>query len=677
MGLPYNKAVNAKKAEKEIKALRKALDRHNYLYYVLNQPEVSDHEYDMLYKKLEELEKQFPSLVTPDSPTQRVGGEPLKEFKTVEHKVKMLSLDNTYSEEEVRDFDRRVRKTIQEPIEYEATLKVDGVAVTLTYQEGVLVLGATRGDGVFGDDITQNLKTIKSVPLRMLTKEKPLQNIEIRGEVYLPKKALFSLNKVREKTGEPLFANPRNAAAGTLKLHDAREVSKRGLDIFIHTVPEPPGPQYSSHYETLRALGSAGFRIIPHIMICKDIDEVFVYIKEWQDKRDDLEYEVDGLVIKVDDFGARERLGYTTKSPRWAIAYKYPARQAVTRLQAIQLQVGRTGRITPVALLEPVLLSGTTVSRATLHNEDEIKRKDIRVNDQVVIEKGGEVIPKIVAVIKQKRSGRERIFHFPQKCPVCGQRIYRLPEEADWRCVNSSCAAQIKGKILHFASRAAMDIEGLGYRLVDKLVEEGRVKSFDDLYRLNADTLAAMERMGERSAQNLVDSIEQSKNRDFVNVLYALGIPGVGFNASHLLVEHFTDIDSLINANVEELSKLHGIGGVLAESIVDYFKTKGNLKLVGNLKKLGLRLKARVKKIKEQFLEGKSFVFTGELDSMTREEAQALVRKYGGHPGSSVSKKTDYVVAGKDPGSKHGKAEKLGVKILSEREFLKMLSPGS
>jgi DNA ligase (NAD+) len=668
--------VETKRAEKEILRLRKAIEHHNYLYYVLNQPEISDREYDMLYKKLEELEKQFPALITPDSPTRRVGGEPLKEFRTVEHTIKMLSLDNTYSEDEVKDFDRRVRKVVRSPFKYEATLKIDGVAVTLSYQEGSFVLGATRGDGVFGDDITQNLKTIKSIPLKVLTNDRAMQNIEVRGEVYLPKKALHKLNCARERSGEPLFANPRNAAAGTLKLLDAREVATRGLDIFIHTVPQAPGSQYSSHYETLLALKKAGFRVIPHIKLCTDIDEVFGYIREWQDKRDDLEYEVDGLVIKVDDFGERELLGSTTKSPRWAIAYKYPARQATTKLQAIQLQVGRTGRITPVALLAPVFLSGTTVSRATLHNEDEIRRKDIRVGDQVVIEKGGEVIPKVVGVLRQKRSGKEKVFHFPRKCPVCGQRIYRLPEEADWRCMNSSCAAQIKGRILHFASRAAMDIDGLGNVLADKLVEAGLVKSYDDLYKLDTATLAVLERMGEKSAKNLVDSIERSKQREFTNVLYALGIPNIGFNASYLLVDHFGSLDSLIDANVDELSKINGIGEVLAESVIDYFKTKENMRLINSLKKIGLKFRVEAKKGDRQFLNGQSFVFTGELDSMTREEAQALVRKYGGHPGASVSKKTDYVVAGKDPGSKYEKAVKLGLKIVNEQEFLKLVADG-
>ena len=668
--------MKQKQAGQKIKRLRKEIEYHDYLYYVLNQPEISDYEYDQLYKRLEKLEQEFPALITPDSPTQRVGGAPLSEFQSVKHKVKMLSLDNTYSETEVRDFDKRIKKALDKPPKYEATLKIDGVAVTLRYEDGQFVQGATRGDGVQGDDITQNLKTIRSIPLRMIKPHRDLMDIEVRGEVYLPKRSFLQLNRERERAGEPLFANPRNAAAGTLKLLDSRIVAERGLDIFMHTVPRMPGQQYRSHYATLLALKDAGFKIIPHLKLCNDIDDVLKYIREWQDKRESLDYAVDGLVIKVDDFGMRDSLGFTTKSPRWAIAYKYPARQATTLLQDIQVQVGRTGRITPVAILEPVFLSGTTVSRATLHNEDEIRRKDIRVGDHVLIEKGGEVIPKVVGVVKKKRTRKAKIFHFPKKCPACGQPIYRLPEEADWRCVNSSCPAQIKGSILHFASRSAMDIEGLGYKIVDKLVEEGKVKSFDDLYRLGVDTLAAMERMGTKSAQNLVNSINESKNREFVNVLYALGIPGVGSNAAHLLVEDFTDIDSLINATVEDISKIHGIGEILANSVVNYFKTKENVKLIDNLKKIGLNFQKEVNKQPLKFLAGKAFVFTGELSSMTRPEAQDLVRKYGGRPSSSVSQKTDYVVAGKEPGSKYDKAKKLGVKILTEKEFLKMLNGG-
>jgi DNA ligase (NAD+) len=668
--------VKEKQAEREIGRLRRELDYHNYRYYVLDQPTISDYEYDQLYKKLEKLECQFPAFVTPDSPTQRVGGEPLKEFASVKHKVKMLSLDNTYSEEEVMDFDQRVRKLIGKTIKYETTLKIDGVGVTLTYKGGQFVRGATRGDGVYGDDITQNLKTIRSIPLKMLKVGDTLQDIEVRGEVYLPKKSFQELNREREKTGEPLFANPRNAAAGALKLLDSREVAKRGLDIFIHTVPRIPDPQYKSHFQTLLALSSEGFKIVPHIKLCTDIDEVFDYIKAWQEHREALQYEVDGLVIKVDDFDTRERLGYTAKSPRWAIAYKYPARQATTQLRAIQVQVGRTGRITPVAILQPVLLSGTTVSRATLHNEDEIRKKDIRIGDHVMIEKGGEVIPKVVSVVKRKRTRKTRIFHFPKKCPACVQPIYRLPQEADWRCVNSSCPAQIKGSILHFASRPAMDIEGLGSVLVNKLVDMGRVKSYDDLYHLDAEELSRIERMGEKSAQNLIAAIEASKKREFVNVLYALGIPKIGFTASSLLVDHFQNIDSVINASTEVLSEIHGIGEVVANSIVNYFNTKENIRLVNNLMRIGLKFSSAPGKQKEQFLKGKRFVFTGELVSMRREEAESLVRKYGGRPGSSVSRKTDYVVAGREPGSKYEKARKLGIKIINEDEFSQLMKLG-
>lgn len=659
-------------AKQEIEKLRKEINYHNYRYYVLNQPVISDYEYDQLYKKLVELEQKFPELITPDSPTQRIGGEPLKEFKTVEHKNKMLSLDNTYSEEELLEFDKRVKKGLGRQVKYEVTLKIDGVAVALHYKNGKFILGATRGDGIKGDDITQNIKTIKSVPLVLMTDDNELKNIEVRGEVYLSKKNFEKINKEREDQGEPIFANPRNAAAGTLKLLDPKEVAKRNLDLFIHTIPVQPGSHHTSHYETLKKLANVGFKVVPHIELCNDIKEVIDYMKKWEDKRDGLEYEVDGLVIKVDNFADRELLGYTIKSPRWAIAYKYPARQAITKLKDIQLQVGRTGRVTPVAILEPVPLSGTTISRATLHNEDEIKRKDIRIGDYVIIEKGGEVIPKVVGVVKERRIGQEKIFKFPDKCPVCKEKIYRLEEEADWRCVNASCPAQIKGAIIHFASRQAMDIEGLGWVLVNKLVDLGIVKSFDDIYKLDVKTIADLERMGEKSAQNLIDAIKKSKERDFVNVLYALGIPNVGINASNLLVNEFKNIYNLMNANMERLTSIQGIGEVVAEGIINYFKSPKNRRLIDNLKKAGLKFETE-KVIADGPLKNKTFVFTGELSSMTREEAQAMVRKLGAHPSSSVSKKTDYVVVGIEPGSKYEKAKKLGVKIIDEQEFLRMI----
>jgi DNA ligase (NAD+) len=665
--------MNIEQAKKQIERLRKEIDHHNYHYYVLNNPIISDFEYDQLYKKLQSLEEQFPRLVTPESPTQRIGGAPVKEFKTVEHTIKMLSLDNTYSEDEVREFDKRVKKSLDRPVTYEVTLKVDGVAVTLHYREGKFVLGATRGDGIHGDDITQNLRTIKSIPLRLMTDDKELMNIEVRGEVFLPKKSFEKLNREREKKGEPVFANPRNAAAGTLKLLDSKEVARRGLDIFIHTVPLVPGPHYQSHYETLNTLSECGFKIIPHIKLCSTIDEVLGYVQEWQDKREGLEYEVDGLVIKVDQFKDRETLGSTIKSPRWAIAFKYPARQAITQLKDIQLQVGRTGRITPVAILSPVPLSGSTIARATLHNEDEIKRRNIKIGDYVIIEKGGEVIPKVIGVVKDRRTGKEKTFHFPTTCPVCNEQIYRLPGEADWRCVNSSCPAQMKGAILHFASRQAMDIEGLGYVLVDKLVDMGMIKGFDDIYKLDVETLANIERMGKKSAQNLVQAIEKSKEKEFVRVLYALGIPNIGINASNLLANAFGSIDKMIKADIEDLSKIQGIGDVIAQSIRNYFKTKRNIRLIEHLKKIGLRFTAEKKIRKATAITNKTFVFTGELSTLSREEAQGRVRQMGGRPSSSVSKKTDYIVVGENPGSKYDKAKKLGVKIITEKDFLKLI----
>ncbi len=665
--------MNIARAKEEIKRLRKKIDYHNYQYYVLNNPVISDYQYDQLYKELEELERLFPELITSDSPTQRISGEPVKEFKTVKHTMKMLSLDNTYSEHEIREFDKRVKKGLGKDVQYEVTQKIDGVAVTLLYKNGRFVLGATRGDGLHGDDITQNLKTIRTIPLKILTDDKELMDIEARGEVFLPKKSFDRLNKKRKKQGLPIFANPRNAAAGTLKLLDSREVAKRGLDIFIHTIPEQPGPHFTSHYKILRRLGLSGFKIISDIILCSTVDEIFQYIKEWQDKRQDLDYEVDGLVIKLDNFNERETLGYTIKSPRWAIAYKYPAKKEITKLNDIHFQVGRTGRITPVAILSPVPLSGTTISRATLHNEDEIKRKGIKIGDYVIIEKGGEVIPKVVDVVKNRRTGKEKTFHFRKTCPVCGEKIYRLPDEADWRCVNSSCPAQIKRAIFHFASRQAMDINSLGYVLVDKLVDKGILKGFDDIYRFDIETIASIERMGEKSAQNLIYAIEKSKKKEFVNVLYALGIPNIGINASNLLVNEFKSIDKIVNAKIEDLAKIDGIGEIVGQSIVNYFRNKKNLKLIRNLKKFGLRFKSERQIPERTFLKGKTFVFTGELALITRQEAETMVRKLGGHPSSSVSKRTDFVIAGKNPGSKYKKAQKLGVKTISEQKFLSMI----
>lgn len=668
--------MTKRQVQKKITRLKKEINLHNYQYYVLNKPLITDFEYDKLYNTLKELESEYPDLVTADSPTQRIGDEPLKEFQTVTHRVKMLSLDNTYNQDEVMDFNARVTKQLGHSVVYEVTLKVDGVAVALHYEKGKFIMGVTRGDGIHGDDITQNLKTIRTVPLEILTRDRQLRDIEVRGEVFLSKKAFKGLNEKRMQAGDATFANPRNAAAGTLKLLDAREVARRNLDIFIHTVPSQPDPKYASHYQTLRMLGQCGFRIIPHMQLCKNIEDIFTYINAWQEKRDALPYEVDGLVVKVDSFNDRDQLGSTIKSPRWAIAYKYAARQAVTCLRDIRLQVGRTGRITPVAVLDPVVLSGTTVSRATLHNEDEIRRKDIRIGDQVIIEKGGEVIPKVVDVVQERRTGKERRFHFPNACPVCASEIVRLPEEADWRCMNSSCSAKIKSAILHFASRQALDIEGFGFKLVDMLVDKGYVRSFDDLYRLTAEKLAGLERMGTRSAENLMHALEQSKQQPLEKVLYALGIPHVGINASQLLADEFKTIDTVYNIKHEDLMKIDGIGEIVASSIINYFKNKKNQKLIRNLQKLGLKFTTASLREKGQLLKGKIVVFTGELQTMTRDQAQDLVRKHGGHAAATVSKKTDYVVVGKHPGSKNKKAQKLGVAIISEQEFMKKLKKG-
>ena len=664
--------MNRHDAKREIGRLRKEINYHNYCYYVLASPEIRDYDYDRRLKKLLELEKKFPELVTPDSPSQRVGGEPLKGFKPFEHKVPMLSLDNTYSTDEVLDFDRRVRKVTGDEVKYEVTLKVDGVAVTIHYRDGLLSVGATRGDGARGDDITQNLKTVKSVPLRILSDRPDLQNIEVRGEVYLSKKQFEQLNEEREDNDELIFANPRNAAAGTLKHLDPALVAKRGLDIFIHTVPAPLSGKCKSHFELICELRRAGFKTIPYIELCASIEEVIRVLDRWSTKRDALEFEVDGMVIKVDSFEQRTNLGETTKSPRWAIAYKYQARQAITRLKDIELGVGRTGKVTPIAVLEPVELSGSTIARATLHNEDEIERKDIRVGDRVVIEKGGEVIPKVVGVLKDQRTGRERKFVMPDRCPVCRSRIFRLKDEVDWRCVNSSCPAQAKKRVLHFASRNAMDIRGLGDALVEKLVEAKIVRNLVDLYQLERETLAGLERMGEKSAMNLLDGVEESKKRPFEAVLFALGIRHIGIHAGRLLAEHFGSVDHLMKATQQEIMKISGMGDVLAESVVNYFRDEHNLALIDNLRKAGLMFEKKKGKGPKPLL-GKTFVSSGELESMTRIEAQSIIISLGGRASSSVSKKTTYLVAGQNPGSKLDKARKLGVNIISEDEFLKLV----
>ncbi|MEO0092020.1 MAG: NAD-dependent DNA ligase LigA [candidate division WOR-3 bacterium] len=659
-------------AQKEIERLRQEINYHNYRYYVLNDPVISDYEYDMLLKRLIELEQRFPDLITPDSPTQRVGGEPIKEFKPVTHSPLMLSLDNTYSYEELKEFDKRIRKSVSN-FNYIVEQKVDGVAVSLKYVDAKFVQGATRGDGTTGDDITQNLRTIKSIPLQLINPPKSLRNFEVRGEVFLTKKQFEKLNQEREENGEPLFANPRNAAAGSLKLLDPKLVAERKLDIFVHTIPKPPAKEFTSDLKTLEVLKTVGFKVIPHSDLFKSIEQVIEYCEEWQEKRYQLPYEVDGMVVKIDEFSVREKLGETIKSPRWAVAYKYPPKQATTKIRNIIFSVGRTGVVTPVAEMEPVFLSGSTISRSTLHNFDEIKRKDIRVGDTVIIEKAGEVIPQVVKVVTDKRTGKEKPVTLPTKCPVCHSHLVREADEVALRCINASCPAQIKGRLLHFASRSAMDIEGLGNAMVEMLVDKKLLKDFADLYTLKYDDIINLERMGEKSTQNLLNAIENSKNRPYSRVLYALGIRHIGIHTARVLVSAFPSIDKLKEASKEEIAQVMGIGPVVAESIVNFFSDKENIRLIERLKKVGLKFSEELEAKGERPLAGKTFVLTGTLKNYTREQASEIIISLGGNVSSSVSKKTDYVLVGSEPGSKYDKAKALGVKIISEDEFVRMI----
>lgn len=664
--------------KRKVKKLREEIRHHDYCYYVLNQPEISDKEYDDLVKKLKQLEEQYPQLITPDSPTQRVGEKPLIGFKTVKHRAAMLSLDNTYSSEEIEEWAKRVHKGLpREKVEYVVELKIDGVGVSLTYQKGVFLVGATRGDGVTGDDITQNLKTVKSIPLRFLTTESSQlpDLIEVRGEVFMEKSDFEKLNQEKKKKGEALFANPRNAAAGSLKLLDSRLTAQRKLNCFIHsfgTLEE--GRVYKTHWEFLQSSKRLGLRVNPEIKLCKDIDEVISYCGDWEKKRGKLNYEIDGMVIKVNSLLQQRRLGYTMKSPRWAIAYKFPAQQATTTLKDIILQVGRTGVITPVAMLEPVECGGVTISRATLHNFDEIKRLDVRIGDRVIVVRAGEVIPKIVKVVESVRKGRREIFKVPEKCPKCGGRITKeKEEEVAYRCINPSCPAQLERGLVHFASRNAMDIEGFGESVVEQVVRNGLAKDFADIYSLRKEDFLKLELFAEKRAQNLPDAIEKSKERPLARLLFALGIRHVGEKAAETLTEEFGSLDTLMEAKKEELERIPEVGPTLAESVKEFFKQKEIKILIDKLKKAGLKLEQERMKKGSQILAGKTFVFTGELKGYSRTEAEELVKNLGGKASSSVSKKTSYVVVGESPGSKYGEAKALGVPILSEEQFEKLI----
>jgi DNA ligase (NAD+) len=660
--------------EKEIEDLRARIRRHDHLYYVLNRPSISDREYDLLYRKLNDLEKAHPELVTPDSPTQRVGGEIAKSFSVVKHMAAMQSLDNTYSAEELREFDERVAKNLKgEKYEYVTELKFDGVSISLLYKDGKFLRGATRGDGFEGEDVSANLKTIRSIPLVFgeKAKHKPAL-IEIRGEVYMTKKALDRLNAAKQKKDEELFANPRNAAAGSLKLLDSSVVAGRGLDIFIWGIGHCDGIEFKAHCEALDYLADCGFKVNPHYKVCRTIDEAIEYCDSWEPRRDKLEFVIDGMVLKINDLKQRTRLGSTTKSPRWAIAYKFPAERAITEVRDIEVGVGRTGAITPVAILKPVHLSGTTVSRASLHNFDEIERLGLMIGDKVHVEKSGEIIPKVIDVAKEKRTGKERLFHLPVKCPACGSKLVKEEGEVALRCENVSCPAQIKEAVLHFASRDAMDIEGMGEAITDQLVDKKLIKDYADIYYLKLDRIKLLERMAEKSAKNLLEAVEKSKSNDLNRLIYALGIRHVGEHAAWVLAGRFDSIEKLKKASVEELTATREIGPVMAESIYNFFRSRENLKVIDKLKNAGVNMAGPKKNLRAGPFSGKSIVITGTLKSYSRSEAEELVRKLGGNPSSSVSAKTDFLVVGAQPGSKLKKAKALGVRVVDEDEFKKL-----
>jgi len=665
--------MTKEEAKRRIEELREQIRYHNYRYYVLDSPEISDAEYDRLFKELQELEAQFPEFVTPDSPTQRVGAQPAEEFGTVPHTVPMLSLDNAMNEEEIREFDKRVKRFLgtEEDIAYVAEPKLDGLGVELVYERGRLVVGSTRGDGFVGEDVTQNIRTIRAVPLVLLGD--PPERLEVRGEVIMHLDDFRKLNRRRIEEGEPPFANPRNAAAGSVRQLDPRITASRPLDIFFYGIGQVVGREFETHWEVLEALRNWGLKTNPLNRRCRNIEEAIDYYRKLLEMREELPYEADGVVLKVDRLDLQRRLGEKARSPRWAIAYKFPPRQATTVIKDIVVQVGRTGVLTPVAVMEPVQVGGVEVKRATLHNQDEIDKKDIRIGDTVIVQRAGDVIPEVVAVVKERRTGEERPFKMPDRCPVCGAKVLRLPDEVAHRCTNSACPAQVKERIRHFASKNAMDIEGLGVKLVAQLVDKGLVKDVGDLYSLKKDQLASLERMAEKSAENLLDALERSKKRDPARVLYALGIRHVGEHVARLLIDHFGSIDRLARATIEELTSVPGIGPEVAQSVVYFFSQEENRKVLEKLKRAGLRFEVERKEKVPGPLAGKKFVFTGALSSMTRSEAEELVRQLGGEASSSVSRKTDYVVVGENPGSKLERARQLGVKVLTEDEFLEMV----
>ncbi|MDW7682853.1 MAG: NAD-dependent DNA ligase LigA [Bacillota bacterium] len=664
--------MDRQKAAETAKQLRQEINEHNYSYHVLDEPKISDAEFDALLRRLEEIERAFPDLVTPDSPTQRVGGQPREGFPSVTHRVPMLSLDNALNIDDLRHFVRRAQNLVPEAdMEFVVELKVDGLAVSLQYEEGLFIRGATRGDGETGEDITHNLRTVQSIPLRL---RQPI-TLEVRGEVFMPRSSFLQLNTQREEQDLALFANPRNAAAGSLRQLDPKVAAARNLDIITYGLGFSPQLQPPTHYEALLFLKNLGLKINPHIAILREPEDVISYCEGWREKRYDLPYDIDGLVIKINDLSLQERLGTTAKSPRWAIAYKFPAEQAVTKVLGITVQVGRIGTLTPIAELSPVKLAGTVVKRASLHNEDILREKDVRVGDHVIVQKAGDIIPEVVEVVKDKRTGDEVPFVMPANCPACGSDVSRLPGEVALRCFNPTCPAQVLEQITHFASRGAMDIDGMGPAVVAQLLEEGLIADAADIYSLpeKKEQLLSLERKAEKSVDNLLAAIEKSKQQPLWRLIYGLGIRFVGDRTARLLADRFSSMDKLTGASAQELEAVPEVGPKIAESVTTFFALESSRILVDKLRRAGLNFTQQTAEPGEKPLAEKTFVLTGTLPTYSRDEAAAMIEEAGGRVTGSVSKKTDYVVAGEKAGSKLEKAQKLDIPILDEEALLKLL----
>ncbi|CEQ05007.1 DNA ligase [[Clostridium] sordellii] len=661
--------------KKKMDELIDLINYHSNKYYNEDTPEISDFEYDNLMKELMKIETEHPELKREDSPSTRVGGKPLDKFNQVTHKIPMLSLSNAYSAQDLRDFDKRVRESVNKDVEYVVEFKIDGLSVGLTYVDGVFKTGATRGNGIIGEDITQNLKTVKTIPLKIDDKEE----IIVRGEVYIAKENFEKINEQQEKNGLQLFANPRNLAAGTLRQLDSKLTAKRPLDIFIFNLEYIQNERFKTHSQSLEYLSNLGFKVSPNFKICKTIEEVIEYIEYWTVNRSDLSFEIDGMVIKVNDLEEREQMGYTAKSPRWAIAYKFPAEQKKTKLKDIIVEVGRTGTITPTAILEPVRLAGTVVARATLHNEDYINEKDIRIGDTVLVQKAGDIIPQVVEVIKEDRTGDEIKFHMPEKCPVCHEPTVRLEGEAAVKCINMSCPAQIRRGIIHFASRDAMNIDGLGESIISLLLDNKIIKDVADLYYIKKEDIVNLERLGEKSATNLINAIEKSKNNDLYRLINGLGIKYIGVKGAKVLAKNFKSLDDIINSSLEELTNLEEFGEVMADSVVEFFKEDKNIVVINKLKEVGVNTLSSNSEDNglANIFDKMKIVLTGTLPTLKRNDAKELIEARGGKATSSVSKSTTFVLAGEEAGSKLTKANELGVTVIDEAKFLELLDLNS